>query len=94
MLLYFGNFVWDFLWWGGFIWFPLHMIMVWYLARGVGILALNDAIVTQTSISFVRRGWGFPAPPQGRRLKDLGHRADERKPSFLAQARKTTSSER
>ena len=44
MLLYFGIFVWDFLWWGSFIWFPLHMTMVWYLARGVGIPALSDAI--------------------------------------------------
>ena len=37
MLLYFGIFVWDFLWQGGFIWFPLHMTMVWYLANGAGI---------------------------------------------------------
>ena len=29
---------------GGFIWFPLHMAMVWYLARGAGIPAPNDAI--------------------------------------------------
>ena len=29
---------------GGFIWFPLHMTMVWYLARGAGIPALSDAI--------------------------------------------------
>ena len=29
---------------GGFIWFPLHMIMVWYLARGAGILTRSDAI--------------------------------------------------
>ena len=43
MLLYFGIFVWDFLWCGGFIWFPLHMIMVWYLAMGAGIPAPNDA---------------------------------------------------
>ena len=78
---------------GGFIWFPLHMTMVWYLARGAGILAPSDAI-TQTSISVDRRGWGFPAPLQGRRPEDIGHRADEQKPSFLAQARKTTSSER
>ena len=37
-------FVWDFLWRGGFIWFPLHMTMVWYLARGAGIPAPSDAI--------------------------------------------------
>ena len=30
---------------GGFIWFPpLHMTMVWYLARGVGIPAPSNAI--------------------------------------------------
>ena len=29
---------------GGFIWFPLHMAMVWYLARGAGIPAPSDAI--------------------------------------------------
>ena len=29
---------------GGFIWFPLHMTMVWYLAREAGIPAPNDAI--------------------------------------------------
>ena len=28
----------------GFIWFPLHMTMVWYLARGAGIPAPSDAI--------------------------------------------------
>ena len=44
MLLYFDIFVWDFLWQGDFIWFPLHMTMVWYLARGAGIPALSDAI--------------------------------------------------
>ena len=59
---------------GSFIWFPLHMAMVWYLARGAGILAPSDAID--------RRGWGFPAPPQGQRPEDLVHQADERKPLF------------
>ena len=44
MLLYFGIFVWDFLWQGGFIWFPLHMTMVRYLTRGAGIPAPSDAI--------------------------------------------------
>ena len=77
---------------GGFIWFPLHMTMVWYLANGDGIPAPNDAIdVCVTSISIVRRGWGFQI---NCRAEDLGHRADERKPSFLVQSRKTTSSER
>ena len=82
---------------GGVILFSLHMTMVWDLARGAGIPAPSDAIdvcIKQTSISVDRRGWGFPAPPQGQRPEDLGHRADERKPSFLAQARKTTNSER
>ena len=44
MLLYFGIFVRYFLWWGGFIWFPLHMTMVWYLAREAGIPAPSDTI--------------------------------------------------
>ena len=29
---------------GGFIWFPLHMTMEWYLARGAEIPAPSDAI--------------------------------------------------
>ena len=76
---------------GAYIWFPLRMTVVWYLARGAGIPAPSNA---QTSISVDRRGWGIPAPPQGRRPEDIGHRVDERKPSFLAHTRKTTSSER
>ena len=36
MLLYFGIFVWDFLWRGGFIWFPLHMTMVLDPVIGIG----------------------------------------------------------
>ena len=81
---------------GVFIWFPLHMTMVWYLARGAGIPAPSDAIDVCVSKhqSALIGGDGDPAPPQGQRPKDLGHRADERKPSFLAQARKTASSER
>ena len=75
---YVGIFVWDFLWPGGFIWFPLHMAMVWYLTRGAGIPAPSDTI----DVCVDRRGFGFPAPPQGRRPEDLGHRADERKPLF------------
>ena len=78
---------------GDFIWFPLHMTMVWYLARRAGIPAPSDDIDV-TSISVDQRGWGFPTPLQGRRPEDIGHQADERKPSFLAQARKMTSSER
>ena len=39
-----GIFVRYFLWGGGFIWFPLHMTVVWYLARGAGISAPSDAI--------------------------------------------------
>ena len=57
---------------GGFIWFPLHMTVVGYLARGAGIPAPSDAIdvcVKKTSTSVDRRGWGFPAPPQGRRTE-------------------------
>ena len=45
VLLYFGIFVRYFLWQGGgFIWFPLHMTMVWDLANGAGIPAPSDAI--------------------------------------------------
>ena len=45
VLLYFGIFAWDFLRrGGGVIWLPLHMTMVWYLARGAGILVPSDAI--------------------------------------------------
>ena len=29
---------------GGVIWFPLHMTMIWDLARGAGIPAPSDAI--------------------------------------------------
>ena len=29
---------------GGFIWFLVHMTMVWYLARGAGIPAPRDTI--------------------------------------------------
>ena len=29
---------------GGFIWFPFHMAMVWYLARGVGMASLGAGI--------------------------------------------------
>ena len=80
---------------GGFIWFPLHMTMVWYLAMGSGNPGTERRhLHKQTSISVDRRGWGFPAPPQGRRPEDIGRQAEEQKPSFLALARKTTSSER
>ena len=84
----FGIFVWDFLWRGGggegvYIAF-LAYAMVWDGANGAGFPGTDQCHL----------GWGIPDQPQGRRPEDLGHRADERKPSFLAQARKTTSSER
>ena len=56
MVIFFGIVCWIFrvtiLWYfcevllvaGVFIWFPLNMTMVWYLARGAGIPALSDAI--------------------------------------------------
>ena len=44
VLLYFGIFVRYFLWWGVLYCFPLHMTMVWDLARGAGIPAPSDAI--------------------------------------------------
>ena len=53
---------------GGFIWFPLHMTMVWYLARRAGILALSDTIdvcVSKHQSSLIR----------GDRDSQLHHRA-------------------
>ena len=80
---------------GIFIWFPLHETMVWYLAIGSGIPTPSDALDVCVSKhqSALIGGDGDPTPPQGRRPEDIGRRAEERKPSFLAQARKTTSSE-
>ena len=52
---------------GGFTLFSLHMTMVWDLARGAGIPAPSGAIDW--------RGWGFPAPPQGRRPEDIGRQS-------------------
>ena len=73
------------------------MTMVWYLAMGAGIQAPSDAIdvcISKHQSALIGGDMGIPAPPQGRRPEDLGHQADKRKPWFLAQARKTTSSER
>ena len=84
---YVGIFVRYFLWRGGFILFSLHMTMVWDLANGAGIPAPSDAIdvcVSKHQSALIG----------GPKAEDLGHQADERKSSFLAQARKTTSSER
>ena len=61
---YVGIFVRYFLWRGVLYCFPMHMTMVWDLAKGAGILAPSDAI-TQTSISVDRRGWGFPSSTAG-----------------------------
>ena len=58
--IFFGIFCWIFcvtiLWYfcvgllvavgGGVIWFPLHMTMVWYLARG-GTIPLSYALIQQ-----------------------------------------------
>ena len=77
---------------GGFILFSLHMTMVWNLTNGAGNPAPNDGII-DVCVSVVRRGWGFQINRRAEG-RGLGHRADKRKPSFLAQARKTTSSER
>ena len=79
---------------GGFIWFPLHMTMVWYLARGAEISAPSDAIDVCIGKHHSALIGGDGDSQLHRRPEDIGHRADERKPSFLAQARKTTSSER
>ena len=79
---------------GGVILFSLHMTMVWDLARGAGIPALSDAIDVCVSKHQSALIGGDGDSQLGRRPEDIGHRADERKPSFLAQARKTRSSER
>ena len=63
---------------GGVILFFLHMTMVWDLANGAGILASSDAI----DVCVRSEGMGIPAPLQGQRPEDLGHRANERKPLF------------
>ena len=59
-------------------------------------MALSDAIDVCVSKhqSALIGGDGDSHSPQGRRPEDIGHRAEERKPSFLALARKMTSSER
>ena len=47
----------------GFIRFPLHMTMVWYLANGAGIPGTDQChcyLRKQTSISVDQRGWGIP----------------------------------
>ena len=72
------------------------MTMVWYLARGAGIPAPSDAIDVCVSKhqSALIGGDGDSQLHRRAEGRDLGHRADERKPSFLEQARKTTNSER
>ena len=78
---------------GGFILFSLHMTMVWDLARGAGILAPSDAIDVCISKHQSALIGGDGDSQLHRRPEDIGHRADERKLSFLVQARKTMSSE-
>ena len=62
-----GNFCVGLLVVGGFIWFPLHMTMVWYLARGAGILAPSDAIDVCVSKhqSALIGGMGIPSSTAG-----------------------------
>ena len=67
---------------------PLHMTIVWYLTRGAGIPAPSDAIdvCINKHQSALIGGDGdsqLHCRAEGPRL---GHRADERKPSFLAEA--------
>ena len=63
---------------GGFILFSLHMTVVWDLANGAGIPASSESCANNR----LRVKMGIPAPAQGQRPEDLGHRADERKPLF------------
>ena len=63
---------------------------------GAGIPALSDATdvcVSKHHSALIGRD-GDSRSSQGHRPEDIGCRAEERKPSFLALARKTTSSER
>ena len=76
MLLYFGIFVCDFLWWGGFIWFPLHMTTVWYLARGAGISAPSDVIDVCVSKHQSALIGGDGDSQLHRRPEDLGRQVD------------------
>ena len=73
--------------------------MVWYLTRGAGTLApsdTTDVCVSKHKSASIGEDEDSSsiAGLQGCRPEDIGHRADERKLSFLVQARKTTSSER
>ena len=63
---------------GGFIWFPLHMTMVWYLARGAGISALSNAIDVCFSInqSVLISGDGDSSSTAGPKAR--GHRPPSR----------------
>ena len=72
---------------GGFIWFPLHMAMVWYLARGAEILAPSDAIdvcVSKHQSALIGGDGDSLVHRRAKRPEDLGHRADERKPLFAS----------
>ena len=81
---------------GSFIRFPLHMTMVWDLAIGSGNPGTErpQNVYVSKHQSALIGGDGDSRSPQGCRPGDIGHRAEERKPSFLALARKTTSEER
>ena len=66
---------------GGFIWFPLHMTMVWYLARGAGIPAPSDAIDVCFSIhqSALIGGDGDSRSTEGRRPKAAEQMSESRR---------------
>ena len=72
-----------FLWWGFYI-ASLSYDNGMDHAIGAGIPAPSDAIDVCFSQhqSALWEGIGIPAPPQGQRPEDLGHRADEQKPLF------------
>ena len=95
VLLYFGIFVRYFLWRGG----GGYIVFLAYdngmgPTRGAGIPAPSGAIDVCISKHQSALIGGDGDSQLGRRPEDIGHRADERKPSFLAQTRKTTTSER
>ena len=66
VLLYFRFFCVGLLVAGGFIWFPLHMTMVWDLVIGSGNPSNPRAMPLMFAYANInqhdQRGWGFPLP--------------------------------
>ena len=63
---------------GVFIWFSLHMTMVWYLTRGVGILAPSNAIDVRISKHQSALIGGDGDSQLHRRAAGRGHRTPSR----------------